>query len=50
MPHFPKVAFIGFGESGQAIASGWREAGVATIAAWDTAILGAISAAAPDRH
>lgn len=32
---FPKVAFIGFGEAGQAIASGWREAGVATIAAWD---------------
>jgi 3-hydroxyisobutyrate dehydrogenase-like beta-hydroxyacid dehydrogenase len=35
MPHFPKVAFIGFGEAGQAIAFGWREAGVATIAAWD---------------
>ncbi len=32
---FPKVAFIGFGEAGQAIASGWREAGVTTIAAWD---------------
>ncbi len=32
---FPKMAFIGFGEAGQAIASGWREAGVATISAWD---------------
>jgi 3-hydroxyisobutyrate dehydrogenase-like beta-hydroxyacid dehydrogenase len=32
---FPKMAFIGFGEAGQAIASGWREAGVATITAWD---------------
>jgi 3-hydroxyisobutyrate dehydrogenase-like beta-hydroxyacid dehydrogenase len=32
---FPNMAFIGFGEAGQAIASGWREAGVATIAAWD---------------
>jgi 3-hydroxyisobutyrate dehydrogenase-like beta-hydroxyacid dehydrogenase len=35
MPSFPKMAFIGFGEAGQAIASGWREAGVTTIAAWD---------------
>jgi 3-hydroxyisobutyrate dehydrogenase-like beta-hydroxyacid dehydrogenase len=32
---FPNMAFIGFGEAGQAIASGWREAGVTTIAAWD---------------
>ena len=32
---FPKTAFIGFGEAGQAIASGWREAGVTAIAAWD---------------
>jgi 3-hydroxyisobutyrate dehydrogenase-like beta-hydroxyacid dehydrogenase len=33
----PKLAFcfIGFGEAGQAIASGLREAGVARIAAWD---------------
>jgi len=35
MSDFPKTAFIGFGEAGQAIAAGWREAGVATIAAWD---------------
>ncbi len=35
MPHFPKMAFIGFGEAGQAIAAGWREAGVAAICAWD---------------
>jgi 3-hydroxyisobutyrate dehydrogenase-like beta-hydroxyacid dehydrogenase len=35
MPNFPKMAFIGFGEAGQAIACGWREAGVASIAAWD---------------
>jgi pyrroline-5-carboxylate reductase len=27
MPNFPNVAFIGFGEAGQAIASGWRDAG-----------------------
>jgi 3-hydroxyisobutyrate dehydrogenase-like beta-hydroxyacid dehydrogenase len=32
---FPSMAFIGFGEAGHAIASGWRDAGVATIAAWD---------------
>ena len=33
----PKLAFcfIGFGEAGQTIASGLREAGVARIAAWD---------------
>jgi 3-hydroxyisobutyrate dehydrogenase-like beta-hydroxyacid dehydrogenase len=29
------IAFIGFGEAGQAIASGLREAGVKTISAWD---------------
>jgi 3-hydroxyisobutyrate dehydrogenase-like beta-hydroxyacid dehydrogenase len=29
------IAFIGFGEAGQAIAAGWREAGVETMAAWD---------------
>jgi 3-hydroxyisobutyrate dehydrogenase-like beta-hydroxyacid dehydrogenase len=32
----PTVCFIGFGEAGQAIASGLREAGVERIAAWDT--------------
>jgi 3-hydroxyisobutyrate dehydrogenase-like beta-hydroxyacid dehydrogenase len=31
----PSICFIGFGEAGQAIASGLREAGVETIAAWD---------------
>jgi 3-hydroxyisobutyrate dehydrogenase-like beta-hydroxyacid dehydrogenase len=31
----PKICFIGFGEAGQAVASGLREAGVASIAAWD---------------
>ncbi len=31
----PRIAFIGFGEAGQAIASGLREEGVAQIAAWD---------------
>jgi 3-hydroxyisobutyrate dehydrogenase-like beta-hydroxyacid dehydrogenase len=31
----PKVAFIGFGEAGQALAGGLREAGVAHVAAWD---------------
>lgn len=31
----PRIAFIGFGEAGQAIASGLREEGVAEIAAWD---------------
>jgi 3-hydroxyisobutyrate dehydrogenase-like beta-hydroxyacid dehydrogenase len=31
----PRVCFIGFGEAGQAIASGLREAGVERIAAWD---------------
>src|SRR5205085_2464347 len=31
----PRVTFIGFGEAGQAIASGLREAGVEHIAAWD---------------
>jgi 3-hydroxyisobutyrate dehydrogenase-like beta-hydroxyacid dehydrogenase len=35
MSDFPKIAFIGFGEAGQAIAAGWRETGVATISAWD---------------
>jgi 3-hydroxyisobutyrate dehydrogenase-like beta-hydroxyacid dehydrogenase len=31
----PSVCFIGFGEAGQAIAAGFREEGVAAIAAWD---------------
>jgi 3-hydroxyisobutyrate dehydrogenase-like beta-hydroxyacid dehydrogenase len=30
-----RIAFIGFGEAGQAIAAGLREEGVAQIAAWD---------------
>jgi 3-hydroxyisobutyrate dehydrogenase-like beta-hydroxyacid dehydrogenase len=31
----PALCFIGFGEAGQAVASGLREAGVKRIAAWD---------------
>jgi len=31
----PRFCFIGFGEAGQAFASGLRGAGVATMAAWD---------------
>ncbi|HVY59591.1 MAG TPA: DUF1932 domain-containing protein [Xanthobacteraceae bacterium] len=31
----PRLCFIGFGEAGQAFASGFREAGVEHIAAWD---------------
>src|SRR5580704_3714219 len=31
----PAICFIGFGEAGQAIASGLREAGVKTMSAWD---------------
>jgi 3-hydroxyisobutyrate dehydrogenase-like beta-hydroxyacid dehydrogenase len=31
----PRIAFIGFGEAGQAIASGLRESGIERIAAWD---------------
>ncbi|MSO68350.1 MAG: NAD(P)-dependent oxidoreductase [Pseudolabrys sp.] len=31
----PRVSFIGFGEAGQAIASGLREAGIERISAWD---------------
>ena len=31
----PRVSFIGFGEAGQAIASGLRESGIEQIAAWD---------------
>jgi 3-hydroxyisobutyrate dehydrogenase-like beta-hydroxyacid dehydrogenase len=35
MNNKPRLCFIGFGEAGQAIASGLREAGVEHIAAWD---------------
>ncbi len=31
----PRVSFIGFGEAGQAIASGLRESGIEQVAAWD---------------
>jgi 3-hydroxyisobutyrate dehydrogenase-like beta-hydroxyacid dehydrogenase len=31
----PRVSFIGFGEAGQAIASGLRDSGIEQIAAWD---------------
>jgi len=31
----PRVSFIGFGEAGQALASGLRETGIERIAAWD---------------
>ena len=31
----PAICFIGFGEAGQAIASGLREAGMESISAWD---------------
>jgi 3-hydroxyisobutyrate dehydrogenase-like beta-hydroxyacid dehydrogenase len=31
----PRIAFIGFGEAGQAMAAGLRDEGVANIAAWD---------------
>jgi 3-hydroxyisobutyrate dehydrogenase-like beta-hydroxyacid dehydrogenase len=31
----PTISFIGFGEAGEAIASGLREAGIEQIAAWD---------------
>jgi 3-hydroxyisobutyrate dehydrogenase-like beta-hydroxyacid dehydrogenase len=31
----PRLCFIGFGEAGQAIASGLRDIGLETIAAWD---------------
>jgi 3-hydroxyisobutyrate dehydrogenase-like beta-hydroxyacid dehydrogenase len=32
---WPRLCFIGFGEAGQAMAAGLREAGANTIAAWD---------------
>ncbi|HEY6833934.1 MAG TPA: DUF1932 domain-containing protein [Pseudolabrys sp.] len=31
----PRISFIGFGEAGQAIAAGLRDAGIEQIAAWD---------------
>ena len=31
----PRISFIGFGEAGQAFASGLRESGIERIAAWD---------------
>jgi 3-hydroxyisobutyrate dehydrogenase-like beta-hydroxyacid dehydrogenase len=31
----PRISFIGFGEAGQAIASGLRDSGIERIAAWD---------------
>ena len=31
----PRIAFIGFGEAGQAIASGLRDGGIERISAWD---------------
>ena len=31
----PRLCFIGFGEAGQAFASGLRESGIETISAWD---------------
>jgi 3-hydroxyisobutyrate dehydrogenase-like beta-hydroxyacid dehydrogenase len=31
----PRLCFIGFGEAGQAIASGLRSTGIETVAAWD---------------
>src|SRR5215813_10647271 len=34
-PNTPRLCFIGFGEAGQAIASGLRGAGVEMMAAWD---------------
>ncbi|MFY9684945.1 MAG: NAD(P)-binding domain-containing protein, partial [Pseudolabrys sp.] len=33
--NIPRISFIGFGEAGQAIASGLKDAGVERIAAWD---------------
>ncbi|TMJ04811.1 MAG: NAD(P)-dependent oxidoreductase [Alphaproteobacteria bacterium] len=35
MSNKPRLCFIGFGEAGQAIAAGLREAGVEQITAWD---------------
>ena len=35
----PRIGFIGFGEAGQAVASGLRDSGIETIAAWDILFL-----------
>ena len=35
----PRISFIGFGEAGQALASGFRDAGIERIAAWDILFL-----------
>ena len=35
----PRISFIGYGEAGQAIASGLRETGIERIAAWDILFL-----------
>jgi len=32
---YPALAFIGFGEAGQALAAGFRAEGVTAVAAWD---------------
>jgi len=34
-PNTPSICFIGFGEAGQALASGLRQAGVVRLSAWD---------------
>jgi 3-hydroxyisobutyrate dehydrogenase-like beta-hydroxyacid dehydrogenase len=34
-PNTPHICFIGFGEAGQALAAGLRDAGVAAMSAWD---------------
>jgi 3-hydroxyisobutyrate dehydrogenase-like beta-hydroxyacid dehydrogenase len=34
-PNTPSICFIGFGEAGQALAAGLRDAGVKTVTAWD---------------
>jgi 3-hydroxyisobutyrate dehydrogenase-like beta-hydroxyacid dehydrogenase len=34
-PNTPRVCFIGFGEAGQALSAGLRDAGVTALSAWD---------------
>src|SRR5262245_51486830 len=34
-PNTPSVCFIGFGEAGQALAAGLKQAGVRQLSAWD---------------
>ena len=51
--NLPRLCFIGFGEAGQAIASGLREGGIVTVAAWDILFPepeGAPLKAAAERH